>query len=400
MTSTEPRSRNAIVIGVIILAALVAVGLVVWLLTRGGDDGVTQASSTPTASTSASEEATASPTTAETPAPPTAWNWELHELPGGPIRGAARIGDRWVALDGLEAWTSTDAATWEPATVDDPHPGEGTTQMGPVAELGGAWYSVGNWFSGGENVDPVVWRSEDGTAWTLVPQSDEWGYYANDVATDGTQLAVAGNEFQFGLGHVWTSTDGATWTERTSDGGPSTMNAIHGDADGFVSVGYRLDEAGNGLPAIWHSADGESWTDAELPPTDGAVSLLDVVRMPSGRYVALGVVGVQLDAGAYVIWYADDPSTWTDAAELTGGSLPGFLLAVDGGALAITGTLEGPAVRFSADGATWEEVPNFVQPDRLARATAAATDGSTVIILGGTDEADAHFVWLGTPITD
>jgi hypothetical protein len=83
------------------------------------------------------------------------------------------------------------------------------------------------------------------------------GYYANDVATDGTQLAVAGNEFAFGLGHVWTSTDGATWTEHTSNAGPSTMNAIHGDADGFVSVGDRLDEEGNSLPTIWHSADGE-----------------------------------------------------------------------------------------------------------------------------------------------
>jgi hypothetical protein len=68
--------------------------------------------------------------------------------------------------------------------------------------------------------------------------------------------------------------------------------------------------------------------------------------------------------------------------------------------VAITGTVEGPAVRFSTDGTTWEEVPNFIQPDQLARATAAATDGSTVIILGGTDEADAHFVWVGTPVTD
>jgi len=398
-TTTESRSRNALVIGVTILAALVAVGLVVWLLTRG-DDGVSQASPTPTASASASEEATASPTTAET-APPTAWNWGLHELPGGPIRGAARIGDQWVALDGLEAWTSTDAATWQPATVDDTPPGDGTTFMGPVAALGDAYYSIGNWFGLGDAVQPVIWRSADGTEWTQVAPSDEWGWvFANDVATDGSQLAFAANEHDFGLGHVWTATDGSTWTERTSDGGPSTMNAIHGDADGFVSVGYRLDEDGNSLATIWHSADGESWTDATVPATEDPVSLLDVVRLPGGRYVALGVVGVQIDAGAYVIWYADDPSTWTEAAELAGGNLPGLLLATDSGVMAITGTLEGPAVRFSADGTTWEELPSFIRPDRLARATAAATDGSTVIILGGTDEADAHFVWLGTPITD
>jgi len=369
------------------------------LLTRG-EDGVGQASPTPTVSPSASEEATASPTTAETPAPPTAWNWELHELPGGPILGAAHIDGLWVALDRLEAWTSTDATTWEPATVEDPQR-EGTTQMGPVTELGDAFYSVGNWFGLGDAVQPVIWRSADGTDWTLVAPNEEWGWtFANDVATDGRLLAFAGNEHQFGLGHVWTSADGSTWTERTSDGGPATMNAIHGNADGFVSVGYRLDEDGNSLPAIWHSADGESWTDATLPATEDPVSLLDVVHVPNGPYVALGVVGVQIDAGAYVIWTADDPSTWTAVTELTGGSLPGLLHTTDTGVVAITGTLEGPALRFSTDGTTWEEVPNFIQPDQLARATAVATDGSTVIILGGTDEADAHFVWVGTPITE
>jgi hypothetical protein len=86
------------------------------------------------------------------------------------------------------------------------------------------------------------------------------------------------------------------------------MNAIHGDADGFVSVGYRLDQDGNSLPTIWHSADGESWTDATLPPTDDPVSLLDVVRLPGGRYVALGVVGVQIDAGALNCSFVSDRS--------------------------------------------------------------------------------------------
>jgi hypothetical protein len=397
-TTAEPRPRNPLLVGAAILAAIIAVGLVVWLLTRG-DGGVDQPSPTPTVSASPTVAATPSPTA--TAAPATAWEWEVHTLPGGPARGAARIGDRWVALDGLAAWTSADAATWEPATVDDtPQEGPGTIFMGPVAALGDAYYSVGNWFSGTDAVHPVVWRSEEGTEWTQVPPSEPWGYLANDVASDGAQLAVAANEFSFGLGHVWTSPDGESWTERTSDGGPSTMNAIHGDAEGFVSAGYRLDEAGNSLPAIWHSADGESWTDAELPPTDGPVALLDVARSPGGRYVALGILGTQIDAGEFVIWYADDPSTWTDAGVLAGGRTPGLLLAVDSGVLSIIGGADGPSVRFSADGTTWEELPNFVQPDRLAFANAAATDGSSILIVGSTLEADANFAWIGRPIPE
>jgi hypothetical protein len=324
----------------------------------------------------------------------------VHPLPGGPIRAGAHIGESWVALDNLQAWTSGDGADWTDATVDPGPDRGGTTQMGPVTQMGDTWYSVGNWFSGNEQVFPFVWSTQDGSTWDEVVPSQPWGYLANDVANDGSQLAVAGNVAEFGLGHVWTSPDGSTWIEHDSDGGPSTMNAIHGDEDGFVSVGYRLDDAGNSLPTIWHSADGETWTDAELPATDQPVALIDVVRMPSGRYLALGVVGVQIDAGAFVIWYADDPATWTAGAELPGGALPGLLLAVDGGSLAITNALDGPSVRFSADGTTWEEVADFVQADRPARASAAATDGSTVVILGGTLEADANYAWVGTPLSE
>jgi hypothetical protein len=34
----------------------------------------------------------------------------------------------------------------------------------------------------------------------------------------------------------------------------------------------------------------------------------------------------------------------------------------------------------------------------VTRVSAVATDGANVILLGGTDEGDAHFVWLGRPL--
>lgn len=397
MTASAPPSRTPItVIAVTAIVMLLAIILIVWLLFR---DEPPAGQPSPSVSASATETGAASQTPpGETPVAsevPTG-GWTLHDLPGGPARGAAWIGDRWVALDGLEAWTSADGAAWDPATVDDtPQEAEGQITMGPVAILGGRAYSVGMWYGPIDAVHPVVWSTEDGSEWTQVAPSAPWGYVANDVASDGSLLAVAGGYFGFGDGRVWTSPDGATWTEHAADGGPATMNAIYGDEDGFVSVGFRVDTEGRNVPAIWHSTAGQSWTDAAVPPSDVSVTLLDVSRHPDGRYVALAIRGTEVDAGEFVTWYADDPASWTDAGVIAGGSVPGLLLATDAGVLCITGALEGPSLRTTDDAVTWTEETGFVHPEVVTRATAAATDGTTILILGGTDEADAHFAWLG-----
>jgi hypothetical protein len=112
------------------------------------------------------------------------------------------------------------------------------------------------------------------------------------------------------------------------------------------------------------------------------------------------VVDVQIDAGAFVVWVADDLSTWTDGAELPGGSLPGTPARRRQRHAGHHRHARGSGCSVQRRWHHLEEVSNFVQPHRLARATAAATDGSTVIIVGGTDEADAQFVWLGTPIDE
>ena len=397
MTDTAPpqNRRMSRGIGAVIVVA-VALLVLAWLLTRQQSDGGTP-SPTPSVAASASGPLE---TPGESLGAAVTWEWELHELPGGPARGAARIGDNWVALDGLEAWTSTNGAAWETATVDDtPQEADGQIHLGPVAGLGATHYSVGLWFGPTDAVHPVVWSTADGTAWTQVPPSEPWGYLANDVASDGVQLVVAGAYFGLGDGGVWTSPDAATWTEHASDSGPATLHAVHGDTDGFVAVGFRADEQGIGMPVIWHSADGASWTDSTVPATDAQFTLLDVARLAAGRYVAMGIGGAEIDAGEFVAWYTDDPTAWTDAGVFAGGSVPGLLLVTDVGVLSITGAVSGPQVHFSGDGASWEVAGSLPLPNVVARASAAASDGSTVIILGSTAEADAHFVWLGHPRT-
>jgi hypothetical protein len=344
----------------------------------------------------------ASPEEIPTASPPAAgWTWQLQSLPGGPVRGAAWIGDRWIALDGLHGWTSADGLAWEAVNVDGtPQEAEGQINLGPVAQLGDTSYAVGMWYGPADAVHPVVWASNGGKSWTQITPGAPWGYMAYDVATDGAQLAVAGTYFDFGDGRVWTSPDATTWTERVGDGGPATMHAIHGDADGFVTVGFRLSAHGDREPAIWHSADGSTWSEAVVPATEGPLTLLDVSRLPGGRYVALGIRGTETETGKIVAWFADDPRAWTAGPDLPGGLVPGLLLSADGTMLAITGGLSGPVVRSSADGVSWSEETPLPLPDVVTRVTAVATDGTRVLLLGSTLEGDAHFAWLGRPVVD
>jgi len=357
---------------------------------------------TPTATVVPSPTATLSPTPPEattTPSTPAmGWTWQLHALPGGPARGAASIGGRWVALAGLQAWTSADTAAWDAASVDGtPQEAEGQITLGPVAHLEDRSFAVGMWYGPDDAVHPVVWASTEGTSWTQVTPRAPWGYVASDVASDGSRLAVAGSYFDFGDGRVWTSPDGATWTEHTSDAGPATLNAIHGDADGFVAVGFRVEAGGARVPAVWYSPDGATWTDAAVPTAQGPLTLLDVARLPGGRYVALGVQATESDTGKIMTWYADDPLVWNAAAELPEGLVPGHLLAVGDGMLAVTGARNGPAIRFSRDGVSWTEETSLPVPDVVTRVSAVATDGMNVILLGGTLEGDSNFAWLGRP---
>ena len=385
----------------VLIGAVTAFALVATLTSCGATPASPpQPTPTVTLAPSASPVPSASPPE-ETPTasdPAVSWTWELHSLPGGPARGAARIGDRWIALDGLQGWSSADAVAWEEVSVDGtPQETEGQINLGPVAQLGDTSYAIGMWYGPGDAVHPVVWASTNGESWTQVNPGEPWGFVAYDVASDGAQLAVAGTLYDYGDGRVWTSSDAATWTEHVSDGGPATMHAVHGDADGFVAVGFRLDTRGAGVPTIWYSRDGSAWRDALVPPAEGPLTLLDVARLPGGRYAALGIRGTETEIGEIVTWFADDPMAWSAAPDQPRGLVPGHLLSTHGGMLAITSGRSGPVVRISTDGVNWSEEAPLPLPDAVIRVSAVATDGTDVVLLGSTLEGDAHFAWLGHP---
>lgn len=119
----------------------------------------------------------------------------------------------------------------------------------------------------------TILHSTDGNTWSVVTVPGFSGGF-NDVAfKDGTYVAVGIN------GAIYTSTNLATWTPRTS-GVSTNLNGVVAGATGFMVVGS------NGVARI--STDGTSWTPAPIGVT---ATLNSAVVDPDdgNRYLVVGV---------------------------------------------------------------------------------------------------------------
>jgi hypothetical protein len=255
--------------------------------------------------------------------------------------------------------------------------------------------------AGPDDVDGLVYRSDDGTSWTPMDAGFLAGRRAVSVARHGGEWILGTNlaELVQPLGfEVWTSPDGATWTRSASpEGGTINGMAASGrlfawgntcldacpvpeaitwtadearswrrdpdlihdaglssaaatDEGGFIGVGY----AAGGL-AAWTSPDGETWS---IDPLPGAANVHRGILARSGdSWIALGE---DIFTGGALAWRSADLRTWApvSTAGLTShpenqgmGVQPRFLAVVEGRLLLLalesgSGTLvwEGPWV--------------------------------------------------------
>lgn len=170
----------------------------------------------------------------------------------------SRISDgfiRWSA-DG-EEWTKVPGPTLHPDNLNTMMYTVAATSDGFVAGGGGSeddgWTSDGGIFAS----DAAVWISEDGLAWTMVPQEGglkgRLGESINGVVDTGDVLIAVGTEMEPNWdagGVVWESTDGGITWERVADPGSifssaSGWNSIDGvlfDGGKVIAIGTRLDD--------------------------------------------------------------------------------------------------------------------------------------------------------------
>src|SRR5206468_3120636 len=181
-----------------------------------------------------------------------------------------QIGD--VRARGIATW---DGTQW--STLGD-FPGDYVQDLVPYA---GGLLALSEW--------PLVWRWDGATWSTLPPFPDDPGspaLYANSIATDGGQVAVAVSTWTDGLGYrgrVYVMS-GAGWTPLGgyfSDGSVSALAWYLGK----LYAGGRLQSAG-ALVNVW---DGAAWQPAGP----------ELSRVSSDEVKSFAVYGGELVAGGW-----------------------------------------------------------------------------------------------------
>lgn len=229
----------------------------------------------------------------------------------------------------------------------------GREQLAMLAFNGRLWI-IGGWNSG--EVYQDVWSSPDGATWTEATASAAFGgLFGERAVTDGSQLWVLGglNGYQTAQQGVWSSPDGANWTLiATPVAAP--IGAYNFDAAWWKGA-YWLFGGGDG--AVWSSPTGAQWNvvtlNARLPET---------MALAAASYQGkLWAVGTYME-----LFSSSDGLNWTIATD----TLPGpngtpNLVALPDRLMMITSWLYTAPNRYqevwqSTDGINWTQLASSV----------------------------------------
>jgi hypothetical protein len=230
-------------------------------------------------------------------------------------RGGAVVVGSKQATDGAErtaAWWTTDGKTWGNASVEGP-----AGRMLSVAGRADAVVAVGITYSG-ENGVAAAWRSADGgSSWTSVSLPGG-GRDAVDVTVWGDRFVAIGRSQDASYLLLWTSSDGASWTEAQSPSDPSFMPRR------LIPLGNTLVVLGQGVPgsAILTCANDMTCARASVPALGYTASFTEiragaevsgtiVVSTLSGAAGTAASPGSSGDASSGVaFWASTDGRNW------------------------------------------------------------------------------------------
>ena len=253
-----------------------------------------------------------------------------------------KVNGKFRATDS-RAMTSSDTTAFDPLDrwlVRSPFPPQGT--INAVTYGSGTFVAVG--CDDGElGYVPrsIVLTSTDGATWTQrTSPVATWGSLYGVTYGNGTFVAVGGFDNTSTSPFILTSPDGITWTERAS---PIT------GVGAFLSVTY-----GNGLfviagtSCIVSSPDGITWTTRYGLSPSTPDKYFYGVAYGKGSFVA---VGFDFGNDNLIILSSPDGATWTKRTSPSGGSLSGITFGND--TFVAVGGAGGALVLTSPDGITW-----------------------------------------------
>ena len=169
-----------------------------------------------------------------------------------------------------DVWNSADGKTWKQVTAKAPWKHSDLSMS--VAFKDRMWF-MGGWYNGrlkGHSAGNSVWSSTDGAKWTQVTKAAGWTprIAAALVVFKGRMWLLGGTEnYYFGSdkslkNDVWSSADGKTWKLETARAGWSPR-AYHQAA--VLNGRIYVFGGGNYVPKyhavndVWSSSDGVRW---------------------------------------------------------------------------------------------------------------------------------------------
>jgi hypothetical protein len=198
---------------------------------------------------------------------------------------------------------------------------------------------------------------------------------------------------------AWTSADGLTWSIHEMGTTEFTFpEALASGSDGTVVAVGRSGR----LPMAWTTLDGATWQPHDVPTlgTDGTPERMTTVAADAGGYVAGGSVGPELAERHARFWTSADGSTWEpvpdDAAALADAEVRAITRFGDGfvavGVLGDAQAQTGAVAWISPDGLTWERIDG--EPFEGGKAVAIVeSPAGGLVAVGTTVERREAVAW-------
>jgi hypothetical protein len=210
---------------------------------------------------------------------------------------AEKDGTNFYAFDGdSTSAVSADGITWTTSTIT------GMVGARVIRKLNGSWIAVG--LNGG------IFTSTNGTSWTS-RSSGISGVYIHNVAFDGTRYVAVATPDAANKNITTSSDGGVTWTSVSVGTKIIFLGITHYNGK-FYAAGYEeLTPGSTRKGEMYTSTNGTTWTRVTLPivPGLGFVAPLQSITNKGATLIAAGNFGVvyqSIDAG--VTW------TFTEAA--------------------------------------------------------------------------------------
>lgn len=333
--------------------------------------------------------------------------WMTAKWPGSPMAdgpGAARfihyddVTAQWIAFNDYEVWTSPDGLVWSLGELEWICPPVAFCtgwQVNAVLRSGDSLIAVRK--TAEREITLRAWSSTDGKKWSVLATTQQ---RSSERSSAGHQFVLVQPFDDEDATAAYASDDGVHWENARIAG--MRLSAVQDYQGAYIAAGSTDSPSGQRHPVVAMSTDGLHWNRVGVR---GGGSIESLTRLPSGRFVAIGIDG----AGAVTAWTATDPQGSWDATSLTGPGevrelyVPTVFLAraVNGVVAAANTSADGPLVWTSADGVEWLKAePPTEDPDRGFTAVAS---GPKVVTFGATRRqgyapfpANSPFsIWVG-----